>query len=311
MIASSAPVASRPVRSGAFNLANVFVLFPPLLWGANFVVGSIVTQELSPHWVNFVRWLFALLVLLPLSLPYLARDLPALWASRYRLTALACLGIVGSNTLIYASLQHLSAPVASIIYSMVPVLIPILGGIMQWRMPRSRAIGLAVLSVAGVVLLQAGSIPDDVGQNQILGIGIMLGAALCWSCFCILAQRTALNAAPISSLVSQIAIGLAIELVLISVVLDLPVPPRPTNTALLGLAFIGIFPAAVGYLWWQAALRSVHVVFAGLATNLVPLSSVAITWCLFGKQLSSLQWAGLAAIVLAVSTHVLLEACRN
>ncbi|POA47417.1 EamA family transporter, partial [Pseudomonas sp. GW460-R15] len=65
---------------------------PPLLWAGNAVVGRLVRALVSPLTLNFVRWVIAFVLLLPLAAWVLRRDSP-LWAHWRRYALLGLLGI--------------------------------------------------------------------------------------------------------------------------------------------------------------------------------------------------------------------------
>ena len=48
---------------------------PPLLWAGNAVVGRLVRDLVSPITLNFVRWVIAFALLLPLAAPVLRRGI--------------------------------------------------------------------------------------------------------------------------------------------------------------------------------------------------------------------------------------------
>ena len=45
----------------------LLLTLPPLLWAGNAVVGRLVHELVSPMTLNFLRWLLAFLILLPLA----------------------------------------------------------------------------------------------------------------------------------------------------------------------------------------------------------------------------------------------------
>ena len=52
---------------------------PPLLWAGNAVVGRLVTDLVPPITLNFLRWVLAFAILLPLA-AWVLRPSNGLWA---------------------------------------------------------------------------------------------------------------------------------------------------------------------------------------------------------------------------------------
>ena len=51
-----------------FTQAYIFLTLASLFWSGNFIVGKIASNyEVPPFSLNFYRWLFALLILLPFT----------------------------------------------------------------------------------------------------------------------------------------------------------------------------------------------------------------------------------------------------
>ena len=95
-----------PMQTSPHRLTPLTVLMlvvPPLLWAANAVVGRLVRELVSPLTLNFVRWVIAFALLLPLAWPVLRRASP-LWAHWKNYTMLGLLGIG-----LYNAFQYLGA----------------------------------------------------------------------------------------------------------------------------------------------------------------------------------------------------------
>ena len=77
---------------------------PPVLWAGNAVVGRLVSDLVPPITLNFLRWLIAFVILLPLAGKLLKPSSP-LWPSWRRFAILSLLGVGCYNALQYLALQ--------------------------------------------------------------------------------------------------------------------------------------------------------------------------------------------------------------
>ena len=90
--------------------STVFYLtMPPLLWAGNAIVGRALHELIPPMALNFLRWVVAFAILLPLSHGVLRRG-SGLWAHWKRFALLGFLGVGNYNALQYLALQT-STPV--------------------------------------------------------------------------------------------------------------------------------------------------------------------------------------------------------
>ena len=68
------------------------LLVPPLMWAGNATVGRLVHELISPMTLNFLRWVLAFVLLLPLAYPVLKAKSP-LWPLWKRYGLLGFLGV--------------------------------------------------------------------------------------------------------------------------------------------------------------------------------------------------------------------------
>ena len=80
----------------------------PLLWAGNAVVGRALHTLIAPSTLNFLRWLLAFALLLPLAWQVL-RPASGLWPHWRRYAALGLFGIGSYNALQYLALQTSTA----------------------------------------------------------------------------------------------------------------------------------------------------------------------------------------------------------
>ena len=81
--------ASSPLTLGTALL----LLVPPLLWAGNAVVGRMVNDLAPPITLNFLRWVGAFVLLLPLAHSVLRTNSPV-WVHWRRYALLGLLGVV-------------------------------------------------------------------------------------------------------------------------------------------------------------------------------------------------------------------------
>src|SRR5690606_9666735 len=82
----------------------LLLTLPPLLWAGNAVVGRLVSPLVPPLTLNFLRWLLAFFLMLPLAWWVLRADGP-LWPRLRRYALLGLLGVGCYNAFQYLALQ--------------------------------------------------------------------------------------------------------------------------------------------------------------------------------------------------------------
>jgi drug/metabolite transporter (DMT)-like permease len=130
----------------------IVLSMPPLLWAGNAVVGRLMVGQVPPLTLNFMRWVLALALLLPLAWRALVP-----WARiRQRWPYLLAIGTLGVGA--YNSLQYLalvtSTPInVTLVASSLPVWTVLVGALFYSVQPTRRELAGATLGLAGVALV--------------------------------------------------------------------------------------------------------------------------------------------------------------
>jgi drug/metabolite transporter (DMT)-like permease len=167
----------------------VLLTMPPLMWAGNAVVGRAMAGQVPPLTLNFLRWLLAVLFLLPLGWRALRP-----WsriATRWRY--LAAVGLFGVG--LYNAFQYLalvtSTPLnVTLVAASMPVWMLAVGALCFGQRPQRRQLLGALLSVVGVlVVIGRGSLQTLLAVHLVPGDVYILLAAIGWAFYSWLLAR--------------------------------------------------------------------------------------------------------------------------
>ena len=130
----------------------LLLTLPPLLWAGNAVVGRLVHELIPPMTLNFLRWVLAFVILLPLAWRVLRPD-SALWSHWRRFSLLGLLGVGCYNALQYLALQTSTPLNVTLVASSIPVWMLMVGALFFGRPVSRRQVAGALLSIAGVLVV--------------------------------------------------------------------------------------------------------------------------------------------------------------
>ena len=262
---------------------TVFLLVvPPLLWAGNAVVGRLVRELVSPLTLNFVRWVIAFALLLPLAVPVLRRGSP-LWAHWKRYAVLGLLGIGLYNAFQYLALQTSTPINVTLVGSSLPLWMLAVGALFFGARVSSREIGGALLSMVGVLLvLSRGEWQQLLGLRLVPGDLYMIAGTIAWAFYSWLLARTheprAVRQDWASFLMAQLVFGIAWsgalaagEWTLTPAHIDLGWP------LIAAMLFIGIGPAVVAYRCWGTGVQRAGPQAASIFMNLTPLFAAVLS----------------------------------
>lgn len=271
-------------------VAALLLTLPPLFWAGNAVVGRIVAGQVSPMTLNLLRWAIAFLLLLPLAAPVLHPSSP-LWRSWRRFASLALLAIGGYNALLYLSLNTSTPINVTLVGSITPVFMLLIGRVFFAKPISARQWLGALLSIAGVmvvlgrgqldVLLQVRLVPGDV---------YMLLASAGWAYYSWMlvhptSEPTAIRTDWAAFLLAQIFFGLGWSSLFASTEWALGLGRlAPSWTLAAALGYIALFPALLAYRAWGAGVARAGPSVAGFFINLTPLFTAVLSGVFLGES---------------------------
>lgn len=282
---------------------TVFLLtLPPLLWAGNAIVGRLVHDMLPPVLLNFLRWVIALLILLPLAGPVLRRD-SALWRHWRRYALLGLLGIGMYNTFQYMALQSSTPINVTLVASGLPVWMMLTGRLFFGVAVTGRQMAGAALSIAGVlVVLARGEWRHVLELRLVAGDLFMILATIAWSFYSWLLMRTrepaAIRANWASFLAAQVAFGalwsggFALGEQLLGAI-----PVQWSWLLAAALLYVAICPAVIAFRCWGEGVQRAGPAIGAFFVNLTPLFTALLSSAFLGEPPHAYHVVAFALIV--------------
>jgi drug/metabolite transporter (DMT)-like permease len=271
------------------TLANLF-------WAGNWIVGRGMRAEVPPIALSFWRWIIALAFLLPLAWPYLKRDRAVLLAGWRWLAVLGILGTCLYNALTYVGLQQTEAINGLLLNSFIPIVIVALAWAFHGkRLKPIEALGIAA-SFAGVLAIIARGDPRTLLLLTLnLGDVWILLSVVAWAVYTLLLPKRP-SAHPLAFLFAIAAIGVTATFPFYL----LEIAGGRHITASVGawaaIAYAGIFPAFLGFIFWNKGVEEVGASRAGLFIHLMPAFGILLAALFLGEHLMSFHFVGIALI---------------
>jgi drug/metabolite transporter (DMT)-like permease len=270
-----------------------------IVWGINFPIMKSAFAEIPPFVFNGLRFIVASVLL---AAVLRVREGP-LRVARADLPGLILLGLVGHagyQSLYIAGLARTSAGHTSVILSMVPLFVGLLGAALRIEHPTARMwIGLA-LAFAGIIVLVGSGAGLSLDSAMIAGDVIVLAAAVCWATYTVMSR-------PWLSRFS------ALRLTTVTLFFGLPVILASAVPGLAGiawaavslrawaaLAFSAVFAIVVSYVIWYASVQAVGSTRTAALSNLIPVVALLSSWAMLREPLGPPQVLGASVVLLGV-----------
>lgn len=297
-----------PFLNGLWK-SYLLLLLATILFSGNFIVGKLAAVSIPPYTLAFLRVMIALLLLSIIGWKDLMRNRRFLLSQWKPLYGMALTGIVGFPSLVYLSLLYTTTINAAIVESMTPVVAIVLGFILlKERFSLLQLTGVSISILGGIYVVTEGAFSSIFSLQFNVGDLIMLLAVLNWAIYSILVKQYGHRFTVYGSLLTMLMMA-AITLFVMSALLEWRHGGFPVDwswTSLLGLLYIGIFPAVVALLAWNKAVSLIGPSKASIFLNLIPFFTALMAVLFLDEALYGEQVLG-GILVLAgvyISTRV-------
>lgn len=295
-----------PRLSSQFFLSPYLLLtLTQLFWSGNWIVGRAIRDYVPPIALGFWRWVLALALFLPLAWPHIKPALPVLKQHWRRLTLLGAFGTGMYNALAYIGLTHTTATNGVLLNSFCPILIIA----MAWaffgkRLRPVEVIGVLV-SLTGVLLIvMRGELVVLLRFSFNVGDFWVLASVASWAAYtCLLVGRPqGLNNWVF--LVTLAAIGLVLMLPFYVWEIASGKLIDPVPVSFVAIAYTGVFPAFLGYIFWNRGVAMVGPNQAGLFMHLMPAFGMVLSMLFLDERPALYHVIGIALILTGIGLTV-------
>jgi drug/metabolite transporter (DMT)-like permease len=290
----------RRMRGWAGGNPYLVLAFASLCWSGNHIIGRAVAGHIPPLTVSTIRWLFPAIILWVAARPHIRKDWPAI---RDHWGIMLWLGFTGGivfSALQYVGLQYTTALNASILNSIVPVLIVAVGALVfRDRIRFVQLAGLAT-SLIGVLIIITGGDPAILralkfNSGDLIVVFTMTVFAIYvsylrlrppthWSSFLfILAVISSAGTMPFA--VFEIASGQRVELTMLTMIAAL---------------YVAIFPSLLAFAAWNRGVELIGPNRSGPFLHLVPLYTALLASIFLAEALMAFHVLGLLLILAGV-----------
>lgn len=254
-------------------------------WGTGDFVGGLSTRRGSV-WATVLVSLVSGTAVLALIALVAGESLPRGAALGWTLVS-AVASVVGLTSL-YQGLSvgrmGAVAPVAAVVTVIVPV---VYGGITQ-GMPSPFAFAGFALALVGIVLVSASR-----GEGRGVGLGALAGVG--FGMFLV-----SIHEASAAGTWWPLAVSRGVSFLLLLGIVLVARRPLTNARAIVPMALLAMACDVGGNLLYLLAQRSARLDVAAVLSSLYPATTVAWAWIVLRERLRPMQWAGVAALLVAI-----------
>ena len=268
------------------KLAYILLILTTLFWSGNFIVGKAAsTYQIPPFSLNFYRWLFAGLVLLPFTIKEILNKKSYILENIGFFTILGITSITIFNSIVYYSLYYTQVISGILMISTIPVWIIFISSILNIEKTNIFQIIGVIFSLTGVIFIITKA-DSEIIKNLDFNKGdlSMVVAMFSWAVYSALLKRKKYEISQVTLLQVVIITGLIfltpiyfIEMYMGNViVLGIPF--------VLTLTYVVFFPGLASFFFWIKGISIIGANRAGVFLHLMPIFGAIMAMLIFNER---------------------------
>lgn len=296
-----ATVQPQSASKGRFWAGNACILIATMFWGINVSF----TKALIPQWmtsdsISAVRLIGGCILFWIASLFIKNSHIDR--GDWRKLLLGGFVGLFGFIYLFVMSLRYANPIDVSIIMTLPPMFVILMGIMFQHHRPSVAEIAGVVISFAGAVIVIMAGGNGKAGTDNLLGDALAVASTICYAFYLVILEKPTRKYKPVSML-RWVFLFAAVPAITLTIGLDkLPILHTTDAVPWIEISFILLCPTFVAYFLVQPAIKSIGSELVSLYQYLLPAFATASA-VLMG--LDKLKWIQVVAMVVIVGGMVI------
>jgi drug/metabolite transporter (DMT)-like permease len=284
------------------KLAYLLLVLTTLFWSGNFIVGKAASvYEIPPFSLNFYRWLFAGLILLPFTIKEILNKKNYIFNNIGFFIVLGISSITIFNSTVYYSLYYMQVISGVLMISTIPVWIMFISSILGIEKTNKFQIFGVFLSLLGVMFIITKSDLDLI-KNLDFNKGdlIMASGMFAWALYSALLKKKTYEISQITLLEVVIITGLLFLIPIYILEIYLGNPLIVHKPFILTLTYVVLLPGLASFFFWIKGISIIGANRAGVFLHLMPIFGSLMAIILFDEKFMLYHFLGAIFIIAGI-----------
>ena len=268
------------------NIAYLFLFLSVLFWAGNFIVGKYASYyQIPPFSLNFYRWFFAWLILLPFTYKEIILKKNYILENYKFYILLGITSVTIFNSIVYYSLNFTQVISGVLMISTIPVMIMFISSILKIERTNIFQILGVICSFVGVILIITKANFDllvNLDFNK--GDLTMVVAMLSWATYSALLKKRKHELSQLSLLEVIITFGLIFLIPIYITEYSLGFEITLNKPFILVLIYVVLFPGLAAFICWIKGISLIGPNRSGVFLHLMPILSALMAMIIFKEK---------------------------
>ena len=260
-------------------LVSFILVLVSFVWAGSFVVVNIITEEIDPISLGFLRFLVAT----PLMFLILLIRRKDISIPKKELPSLLILGLTGVTFLYlfqFVGIDLTNASTASVLINTNVIFIAILSVIfLKETLGRKKILGVSLSFLGVIVIIFSNTSLENFssGSMFIFGSILIILCAFCWAIYSIVGKRLLKTYDMFTVTAYALALGTIfyVPFVISNII---PTIQKTSINSWLAILYLALACTIFGYIGWYYALKKIEASKAAVFLNLIPLFTIVMSF---------------------------------
>ena len=281
------------------NLAYLLLILTTLFWSGNFIVGKAASlYEIPPFSLNFYRWFFAGLILLPFTIKEIRNKKNYILKNIGFFIILGITSITIFNSIVYYSLYYTQVISGVLMISTIPVWIIFISSFLNIEKTNAFQIIGVVLSLIGVFFIITKADVELV-KNLDFNRGdlTMIIAMFSWALYSALLKKKKYEISQITLLEVVIIAGLLFLIPIYFIEMSMGNLIKLEKPFYLTLTYVVLFPGLASFFFWIKGIAIIGANRSGIFLHLMPIFGAIMAMLIFDEKFMFYHFLGAVFIL--------------
>ena len=285
------------------NLAYILLILTTIFWSGNFIVGKAASiYEIPPFSLNFYRWFFAGLILMPFTIKEILDKRKYILDNIGFFIILGITSITIFNSIVYYSLYYTQVISGVLMISTIPVWIIFISSILNIEKTNIFQIIGVALSLTGVLFIITKAdleLIKNLDFNK--GDLTMVIAMFSWALYSALLKKKKYEISQISLLQVIIITGLIFLIPIYFIEMNMGNTIKLGKPFYLTLTYVVLFPGLAAFFFWIKGIALIGANRAGAFLHLMPIFGAIMAMIIFKEKFMFYHFLGAIFIVTGIT----------
>lgn len=285
----------------------IYIVITAFLFSTAEISGKLISNEINPYQLTFIRFLIGALILLPFAVKEI-RKRKIMFDKKEFLYFIfqGFLCVVVSMSLFQLAVLYTKASTVAIVFSVNPIFtIPFAYFILSEKINRNTILSL-VISILGLIFILN---PANMELNKdFKGIVLALLSAVVFSLYSVIGKKKIDKYGGIAFNCITFILGDLILLVIL-LFLKIPIIQGVEKSNVIQILYMGIFVTGLGYLFYFLSMEKVSATMTSVVFFIKPALAPILAFIILGERIKFSAMIGIACIL--IGSYIMLISKKN